>query len=57
VREAGENPIRLKILTATGHVEVTIAASSATPQLDASSAASTETRCSKPPRKVRPTQP
>ena len=57
VREAGANPIRLKILTATGHIEVTIAASSATPQLDASSAASTETRRSKPARKVRPTQP
>ena len=57
VREAGANPIRLKILTATGHIEVTIAAAAAIPQLDASSAASTETRRSKPARKVRPTQP
>jgi membrane-associated protease RseP (regulator of RpoE activity) len=57
VREAGPNPIRLKILTATGHIEVTIAAAAAIPQLDASSAASTETRRSKPARKVRPTQP
>ena len=57
VREAGANPIRLKILTATGHIEVNIAAAAAIPQLDASSAASTETRRSKPTRKVRPTQP
>ena len=56
VREAGANPIRLKILTATGHIEVTFTAAAAIPQLDASSAASTETRRSKPARKVRPTQ-
>ena len=57
VREAGAGTVRLKILTATGHIEVTVAAASATPQLDASSASSTETRRSKPARKVRPTQP
>ena len=32
IREAGAHPLRLKVLTATGHIEVTLAAAGAIPQ-------------------------
>jgi len=41
VREAGANPIRLKILTATGHIEVTVTASGDLPRPEPDEAAPT----------------